>query len=72
MASRVLWVQVAMKPKAPRPRDIITLDDLVPRLDIKGGAAKRVFGATGSAPKSGTASASAPAKTPARPARDRK
>ena len=61
-----------MKPKAPRPRDIITLDDLVPRLDVKGGGAKRVFGSVGSAPKGGTPSGSATAKSAVRPARDRK
>jgi hypothetical protein len=36
-----------MKTKPPVTReDIVTLSDLVPRYDVKGGAGKRVFGAT--------------------------
>jgi hypothetical protein len=34
------------KPKSERPRrDIVTLSDLAPRQDVKGGARQRVFGA---------------------------
>jgi hypothetical protein len=54
-----------MKPKSRRPRDIITLADLVPKAEIKGGAGKRVFGA---APKGQPT----PAKRPAKSTRDRK
>jgi hypothetical protein len=35
------------KPSATR-RDIVTLSDLVPRQDVKGGARKRVFGVSAS------------------------
>ena len=54
-----------MKTKAPRPRDIVTLADLVPKAEIKGGGRKRVFGAAPKAPPT-------PAKAPAKASRDRK
>jgi len=54
-----------MKPKSPRPRYIVTLADLIPKAEIKGGGAKRVFGAAPKRPQ-------APAKSPAKSSRDRK
>jgi hypothetical protein len=54
-----------MKPKSPRPRDIITLADLIPKAEIKGGGGKRVFGAAPKGPPT-------PAKAPAKSTRDRK
>ncbi len=49
-----------MKPKSPPPRDVITLADLMPKGDIKGGAGKRVFGAGVPVPTKSPAGRSAP------------